>query len=84
MRTIILAAITVLTVLSGSFASVAPASAYEYPYCVQGKDLGFPGDCSYRTYAQCMASASGRLAACGVNPRTAFKPKPRMRIVREY
>jgi Protein of unknown function (DUF3551) len=23
----------------------SPAKAREYPYCMQGKDAGFPGDC---------------------------------------
>lgn len=68
----------VLTMLALSAAGVAtiatsaPAAAYDYPYCVQGRGVGIPGDCSYQTYAQCQASASGRGLYCNSNPRTAF------------
>jgi hypothetical protein len=66
---------TTLTLLAAAAACTvfaAPASARDYPYCLQGRQTGYPGECSYQTYAQCMASASGRLASCGVNPRFAF------------
>ena len=54
-------------------ASAAPAFAgHDYPWCVQGRGVGYPGDCSYQTFDQCRASASGRNASCGVNPRAAF------------
>ena len=69
----------VIAVLAATFAGSAPAAAYDYPYCVQGKGVGFPGDCSYRTYAQCMASASGRDAYCGLNPRAAFGKQKQQR-----
>ena len=36
-----------------SIAGSAPAAAYDYPWCVQGRELGVPGDCSYSTYGQC-------------------------------
>lgn len=49
----------------------APASAGKY--CLQGADAGYPGDCSFSTYAQCMATASGTLNDCGINPRYASK-----------
>ena len=64
-----------MTVLAGglaSFAITSPAQAHDYPWCTQGRGLGYPGDCSYQTYGQCMASASGRNLGCGVNPRVAF------------
>jgi len=41
-------------------------------YCVQGPNMGYPGDCSYSTYAQCQASASGTIDGCGINPRYAY------------
>ena len=50
----------------------SPAAAYDYPYCLQGRGIGIPGECSYSTYGQCMASASGRGLYCNVNPRVAF------------
>jgi hypothetical protein len=69
---------TIFTVMMLSAAAVAtmatsgPAAAYDYPWCAQGRGVGIPGDCSYRTYGQCMASASGRNLYCNVNPRVAF------------
>jgi hypothetical protein len=48
--------------------SAPAAAAHGYPWCVQGWGVDIPGDCSYRTYAQCMASASGRNAWCAQNP----------------
>ena len=60
-----------------SVATAAPAAAYDYPWCLQGPGVGIPGDCSYRSYAQCEASASGRYAYCNVNPRAAYARFPR-------
>jgi hypothetical protein len=60
------AALAVLTSAASS------ASAQDYPYCLRGRDTGIPGDCSYASYGQCMASASGRNAYCNVNPRVAY------------
>ena len=48
------------------------ASAYDYPYCLQGRRWGYPGNCQFQTYEQCQASASGTDDYCGVNPQTAF------------
>ena len=67
-----------------TLATTAAAAAYDYPWCVQGKGIGIPGDCSYRSYAQCMASASGRAAYCNVNPRVAFGQQRRGRPYRNY
>jgi hypothetical protein len=41
-------------------------------YCLQGRIWGYPGNCQSATYAQCMASASGTDAYCGMNPQYAF------------
>ena len=59
------------TVLAG-FVTVTPAAARDYPWCVQGVGVGYPGECMYTSFAQCQASASGRLASCGMNPRFAY------------
>ena len=72
MRNTMFALLTVLTAGAASVLSSAPAAAHDYPYCVQGRQTGYPGDCSYPTYASCLASASGRSAYCGVNPYVAF------------
>ena len=41
-------------------------------YCLQGRDYGYPGNCQFSSYAQCMATASGTDAYCGINPQYAF------------
>lgn len=72
MRKTMLAMMTVLAAGAASLAGSVPAAAYDYPYCLQGRGVGIPGDCSYQTYAQCLASASGRALTCNINPRVAF------------
>jgi hypothetical protein len=53
--------------------SASPVS-YDYPWCVMGGELGYSGDCSYQTRAQCLASASGRWNLyCDVNRRLLFE-----------
>jgi hypothetical protein len=64
-----LAAVSALgTAVGGS----SPIHAREFPYCMQGKDAGYPGDCQYRSYAECKATASGRAEDCAINPRFAY------------
>jgi Protein of unknown function (DUF3551) len=46
-------------------------SAYAGRYCLQGRQWGYPGNCQFSSYNQCMASASGTNASCGINPRYA-------------
>jgi Protein of unknown function (DUF3551) len=47
----------------------APAAAKDYPYCIKGCDFGGgAGDCSFSSYQQCQAAASGRDATCAANP----------------
>lgn len=68
-----------LMVMAGALYVIAagPAAAFDYPYCLQSRSVGIPGDCSYQSYEQCMASASGRGAGCAINPRVAFSKQPR-------
>jgi hypothetical protein len=85
MRNAMLAILALSAATAGTVAGAAPAAAYDYPYCVQGRGIGIPGDCSYRTYGQCMASASGRGLYCNVNPRAALNQQPRRgRVYRHY
>ena len=72
MRKAMFAIVTVLAAGAASIVGSAPAAAYDYPYCLQGRGVGIPGDCSYQTYEQCQASASGRALTCNINPRVAF------------
>ena len=53
-------------------ASAQPNDPYDYPYCLQGKDYGYPGSCQFISYQQCQASAYGTFSYCGVNPRFAY------------
>ena len=63
---------SIQTVLMGCafIASAAlPAAAGNYPFCIKGCDFGSGlGDCSFSSYEQCQASASGRVASCERNP----------------
>jgi Protein of unknown function (DUF3551) len=55
----------------GAFAAIdaAPAAAGAMPFCIKGCDFGGgAGDCSFSTYQQCQATASGRDATCATNP----------------
>lgn len=52
-----------------SASGVLPATARDYPFCIKGCDYGAGrGDCSFSSYQQCQATASGRLAYCDANP----------------
>ena len=84
MRKLFLALMAVTAAGAATLATSAPAAAYDYPYCLQGRDMGYPGECSYATYAQCMASASGRRAYCGINPRVAYGQQGQPRGRRYY
>ncbi len=66
----ILATISALATV-GSI-SPAPAGAIQESYCLQGRIWGYPGNCQFSSYAQCMATASGTDAYCGINPQYAF------------
>jgi hypothetical protein len=47
----------------------SPAAARDYPFCIRGCDFGGGvGDCSFSSYQQCQATASGRDAYCAANP----------------
>src|SRR4051794_25797111 len=72
MRKTILKCFTLIGAAGVIVSASLPALAYDYPYCLQGRTVGIPGECSYRTYAQCMDSASGRGLYCNINPRAAF------------
>jgi hypothetical protein len=45
------------------------AAAGGMPFCIKGCDFGGgAGDCSFVSYQQCLATASGRDATCATNP----------------
>lgn len=84
MRKTLLALVTVLAAGTASMVGSAPAAAFDYPYCLQGRGVGIPGDCSYPTYAACQMAASGRALTCNINPRVAFGQQPQRRQPRVY
>jgi hypothetical protein len=57
------------------------APAQDYPYCLQGRQWGYPGKCQFTSYQQCLATASGTDAYCGTNPRFASGQQPQRRRV---
>ncbi|MBR0795472.1 DUF3551 domain-containing protein [Bradyrhizobium jicamae] len=46
-------------------------------YCLQGRIWGYPGNCQFSSYAECMVTASGTDASCGINPTYAFSLRAR-------
>jgi len=73
-------ALTILTVGMVLTAGQSRAQGYGYwpvptgpdSYCLQGRIWGYPGNCQFSSYAQCMATASGTNAYCGINPQYAY------------
>jgi hypothetical protein len=67
MRRAILAALT-----ASGFAAfgAAPAEAVgtRYPFCIQGDEQPGLSNCTFTSYEQCQATASGRFLACIANP----------------
>src|ERR1700733_5268101 len=64
---------TVLALLAVSGLAVlgtAPAQAVgtRYPFCIQGNEYPGLSYCTYTSYGQCQASASGRNLTCSANP----------------
>jgi hypothetical protein len=56
---------------AASVISTLPAAARDLPFCIKGCDFeggGGVGDCSFMTYQQCQATASGLTATCAANP----------------
>src|ERR1035438_242691 len=55
----------------GGFGMAGPASAQtatQYPFCIQGPDNPGWSGCSFNTFQECQASASGTEAECLSNP----------------
>jgi hypothetical protein len=46
----------------------AEAAGTRYPFCVQGREYPGLSSCTFASYAQCRATASGRLLHCAENP----------------
>jgi hypothetical protein len=72
MRKMMLMATALAGAVIASAAGTVPAAAHDYPWCVQGRGVGYPGECNYQSFDQCRASAAGRNVGCGINPMVAF------------
>jgi hypothetical protein len=66
----VLAAVSALTIAGSSPASAG--QVIQDRYCLQGRQYGYPGNCQFSSYPQCMATASGTTSYCGINPRYAY------------
>jgi len=75
-------AAAVATMLAGWVWSALPAQARDYRFCLYEHN-NYGSDCSFDTYAQCMASASGRVAYCDINPMYTEPAKPPRRKHRQ-
>jgi len=77
MRNLVLA----LLATSGlAMIGAAPAQAVgsRHPFCIQGNEYPGLSNCTYDSYEQCQASASGRFLYCVENPYyIAGDPDPR-------
>ncbi len=78
----VLAIVSALTVAGST--TPASAEAIQDRYCLQGRQWGYPGNCQFSTYWQCMATASGTDAYCGINPMHAFAQERRGRYPHRY
>jgi uncharacterized protein DUF3551 len=67
MRRVVLAGFTAIAL---AWIGMMPAQAVgdRYPFCLQGADAPGLSQCTFDTYAQCMATASGRMLNCVANP----------------
>jgi hypothetical protein len=67
MRRIVSAGFAVIAL---AFIGMMPARAVgdRHAFCLQGNDAPGLSNCTFDTYAQCMATASGRFLTCVANP----------------
>jgi hypothetical protein len=54
--------------MAGIGAGPAAAVGTHFPFCMQGRDHPALSDCTYTSYQQCAATASGRFLYCIANP----------------
>ena len=72
MRRALLTVLCASGILASSVAIAPVTAAGSSRYCLQGAGWGRPGNCQFATRAECLATASGTRARCGINPRYAF------------
>jgi len=84
-RTMVKFFLPAFAVVAAAAAGMVPdaARARDYPFCIKGGGYESPvGDCSFDSYEQCQATASGRKAYCDVNPFFSY-PETRMAHLRK-
>ena len=59
-----------LAAIAFAFIGTMPVRAVgvRHAFCLQGQEYPGLSNCTFDTYAQCMATASGRLLTCVANP----------------
>ncbi|XIA63628.1 DUF3551 domain-containing protein [Bradyrhizobium sp. TZ2] len=59
-----------LSILAGGLYSTCGSAqvSTQYPYCLQGDDYPGWSNCTFTSFQQCQASASGTLDECMANP----------------
>ena len=67
MRRAIVAALTA-SGLAAFGALPAEAVGTRYPFCIQGAEQPGLSNCTFTSYEQCQATASGRFLTCIANP----------------
>ena len=75
MRRAILAALTA-SGLAALFAAPAEAVGTRYPFCIQGDEYPGLSNCTFTSYEQCQATASGRFLTCIANPYFVGESEP--------
>ncbi|WP_458760845.1 DUF3551 domain-containing protein [Afipia sp. TerB] len=81
MRTALLATLPLLVI---TMAGASPASARDYPYCLEQYGPVSYRECAYSTMEQCKMSASGRAASCYRDPFFPVYEEPRRERRRHY
>ncbi|NEW91176.1 DUF3551 domain-containing protein [Rhodopseudomonas sp. BR0M22] len=70
MKALALTAMALGAVGAAQLMTAKPAMAQvEYPYCKQGAQQGYPGNCSFVSFEACRYAAQGAGGNCVANPR---------------
>ncbi len=64
------AAVPIVATIALALINAAPANAYgvRHPFCITGDEWPGLSNCTFDSYDQCRASASGRPLTCIANP----------------
>ena len=62
--------------LAALFAAPAEAVGTRYPFCIQGDEYPGLSNCTFTSYEQCQATASGRFLTCIANPYFVGESEP--------